>query len=151
LARPRVFGCAGCAQQEALSAGTIFQRTRTPLPKWFPAACWMARDKRGVPALFLSRELGLRYEAAWLMAHELRHGVSEGADPRLEGLIEVDERRYGGRGKPESRGRGLSNANNTSEPMKQLSPSCSGLTRASIQTVARWMAGSRPAMTRNCW
>ena len=27
----------------------------------------------------------------------------------LEGLVEVDESYYGGRGKPESRGRGLSN------------------------------------------
>jgi hypothetical protein len=43
----------------------------------------------------------------------------------------------------------VSRPTHTSEPMKQLSPSCSGLTRASIQTLARWLAGSRPAMTRN--
>ena len=94
-----------------MTAGTIFHRTRTPLRKWFLAAWWMARDKRGVSALLLSRELDLRYETAWLMAHKLRHALTERSEFPLEGLVEVDESYYGGRGKPESRGRGLSNPN----------------------------------------
>jgi transposase-like protein len=52
--RARTFECARCGHQESVSAGTIFQRTRTPLRKWFLAAWWMAR----VSALVLSRELG---------------------------------------------------------------------------------------------
>ena len=51
--RPRVFECAGCGHQESVTAGTVFHRTRTPLRKWFLAAWWMGRDKRGVSALFL--------------------------------------------------------------------------------------------------
>lgn len=110
-ARPRVFECAGCGRQESVTAGTIFHRTRTPLRTWFIAAWLMAQDKRGVSALFLSRELDLRYETAWLMAQKLRHALSESADRRLAGLVEVDETYYGGRGKPESRGRSLANPN----------------------------------------
>ena len=109
--RPRIFECACCGHQESVTAGTIFQRTRTSLRKWFLAAWWMARDKRGVSALLLSRELGLRYETAWLMAHKLRHALTERPEFPLEGLVEVDESYYGGRGKPESRGRGLANPN----------------------------------------
>ncbi len=109
--RPRVFECAGCGHQESVTAETVFHRTRTPLRKWFLAAWWMARDKRGVSALFLSRELSLRYDTAWLMAHKLRHALTERADFPLEGLVEVDESYYGGRGKPESRGRSLANPN----------------------------------------
>ena len=41
------------------------------------------------------------------MAHKLRHGLSERPEDPLDGLIEIDESYYGGRGKPESRGRGL--------------------------------------------
>ena len=104
-ARARVFECAACGRQESVTAGTIFHRTRTPLPKWFLAAWLMGRDKRGVSALFLARELGLRYETAWLMAHKLRHGLAERPDALLDGMVEVDESYYGGRGKPESRGR----------------------------------------------
>jgi transposase-like protein len=109
--RPRTFECARCGHQESVTAGTIFHRTRTPLRKWFLAAWWMARDKRGVSALLLSRELGLRYETAWLMAHKLRHALTERPEFSLEGLVEVDESYYGGRGKPESRGRSLADPN----------------------------------------
>jgi transposase-like protein len=109
--RPRVFECAGCGQQHSVTAGTVFHRTRTSLRKWFLAAWWMGRDKRGVSALFLSRELELRYETAWLMAHKLRHALGARATALLDGLVEVDESYYGGRGKSESRGRGHSNPN----------------------------------------
>ena len=84
--RPRVFECAGCGHQESVTAGTVFHRTRTPLRKWFLAAWWMGRDKRGVSALFLSRELSLRYDTAWLMAHKLRHALTERPEFPLEGL-----------------------------------------------------------------
>ena len=54
LARRRLEQCRGCRRQTSVTAGTIFHRTRTPLRKWFLAAWWMARDKRGVSALMLS-------------------------------------------------------------------------------------------------
>ncbi len=109
--RPRIFERARCGRPQSVTAGTIFHRARTPLRKWFLAAWWMARDKRGVSAWLLSRELGLRYETAWLMAHKLRHALTERPEFPLEGLAEVDESYYGGRGKLESRGRGLANPN----------------------------------------
>jgi transposase-like protein len=109
--RPRVFECAGCGQQHSVTAGTVFHRTRTPLRKWFAAAWLIGQDKRGVSALFLARELALRYDTAWLMAHKLRHVLSERPEFPLDGLLEIDESYYGGRGKPESRGRGLTDPN----------------------------------------
>jgi transposase-like protein len=110
-ARPRVFECADCGRQHSVTAGTVFHRTRTPLRKWFAAAWLIGQDKRGVSALFLARELALRYDTAWLMAHKLRHGLSERPEYPLDGLIEIDESYYGGRGKPASRGRGLTDPN----------------------------------------
>jgi len=94
-----------------VTAGTVLHRTRTPLRKWFAAAWLMAQDKRGVSALFLARELALRYDTAWLMAHKLRHGLSKRPEYALDGLLEIDESYYGGRGKPASRGRGLADPN----------------------------------------
>ena len=110
-ARPRVFECAGCGRQHSVTAGTVFHRTKTPLRKWFLAAYWLARDKRGVSAMFLARELELRYATAWLIGHKLRHALAEQSETALAGLIEVDESYYGGRGKPESRGRSLADPN----------------------------------------
>jgi transposase-like protein len=90
--------CAACGHQESVTAGTVFHRTRTPLRKWFLAAYLMMRDKRGISATMLARELAVRYETAWLMAHKLRCCLGERAkDFLLHGDVEVDETVYGGR------------------------------------------------------
>jgi len=108
-ARPRVYECTGCHRQESVTAGTVFHRTRTGLCKWFLAAYLMGRDKRGVAAKFLQRELGVAYQTAWTMAHKLRHGLSEDPTRPLHGLLEADETFIGGRGDPTSPGRSTKN------------------------------------------
>jgi len=51
------------------------------LRKWFAAAWLIGQDKRGVSALFLARELALRYDTAQLV-----HGAQiNGALPALTG------------------------------------------------------------------
>lgn len=108
-ARPRVYECAVCHRQESVTSGTVFHRTRTDLPKWFLAAHLMGRDKRGVSAKFLQRELDVAYQTAWTMAHKLRHGLSEDPARPLRGFLEADETYVGGRGDPGSRGRSTKN------------------------------------------
>src|SRR5262244_1544067 len=75
--RPRVYECATCHRQESATAGAVFHRTRTDLTKWFLAAYLMGKEKRGVSAKFLQRELGVAYQTAWTIVHKLRHGLSE--------------------------------------------------------------------------
>src|SRR5438874_580930 len=108
-ARPRVYECGTCHRQEWVTAGTVFHRTRTDLTKWFLAAYLMGRDKRGVSAKFLQRELGVAYQTAWTMAHKLRHGLSEDPTRPLRGYLEADETFIGGRGDPASLGRSTAN------------------------------------------
>jgi transposase-like protein len=74
----------------------------------------MGRDKRGVSAKFLQRELAVAYQTAWTIAHKLRHGLSEDPARRLRGFLEADETFIGGRGDPSSRGR------STTSPDKSL-------------------------------
>src|SRR5260370_40528457 len=74
----------------------------------------MGRDKRGVSAKFLQRELAVAYQTAWTMAHKLRHGLSEDPTRPLCGFLEAGETLIGGRGDPTSRGR------NTNNPPKSL-------------------------------
>ena len=108
-ARPRVYECTGCHRQESVTAGMVLHRTRTGLGKWFLAAYLMARDKRGVSAKFLQRELGVAYQTAWTMAYKLRHGLSENPARPLHGLLEADETFIGGRGARSGRGRSMNN------------------------------------------
>lgn len=104
--RPRLFECAACGHQHSITAGTVFHKTRTPLRKWFIAGYLIAHDKRGVSALYISRELAIRYDTAWLMCHKIRHALTESStDFLLDDYVEVDEAFYGGRKQKGNRGR----------------------------------------------
>ena len=89
--------CAGCGCQTSVTAGTIFQDTRTPLSVWFRAMWWVTTQKNGASALGLQRVLGLNsYETAWLWLHKLRRAMVRPGRDLLTGRVEVDESYLGG-------------------------------------------------------
>ena len=89
--------CAGCAHQTSVTAGTIFQDTRTSLQLWFRAMWWVTIQKNGASALGLQRVLGLRrYETAWTWLHKLRRAMVRPGRDLLAGRVEVDETYLGG-------------------------------------------------------
>jgi hypothetical protein len=67
------YECAGCHGRTSVTAGTIFDRTRTPLTVWF-TACWLfATAKDGISALSLQRSLEIgSCQTAWAMLGRLR-------------------------------------------------------------------------------
>jgi hypothetical protein len=75
-----------------VTAGTLFDRHRTPLTVWF-ATCWMfATTKDGISALSLQRSLWIgSYPTAWAMLHRLRSVLVPPGRERLSGDVEVDE------------------------------------------------------------
>jgi len=91
------FMCAGCGGRTSVTAGTIFDRTRTPLTVWFNA-CWLfATGKDGISALSLKRSLEIgSYQTAWAMLHRLRSVLVRPGRDRLSGTVEVDETYIGG-------------------------------------------------------
>ncbi len=103
--------CAACGLQTSVTAGTIFQDTRTPLPVWFRAMWWVTTQKNGASALGLQRVLGLKsYETAWTWLHKLRRAMVRPGRDLLTGRIEVDEGYVGG---PEEGLRGRLNLEKT--------------------------------------
>ena len=80
-----------------MTAGTLFDRRRTPLTVWF-TACWMfASQKAGVSALSLERTLEIgSYATAWAMLYRLRSVLVRPGRDRLTGTVEVDETYIGG-------------------------------------------------------
>jgi len=86
------YKCAGCGARISVTAGTLFDRRRTPLTVWF-TACWMfAAQKDGVSALSLQRALEMgSYQTAWAMLHRLRSVLVRPGRDRLTGTIKVDE------------------------------------------------------------
>ena len=91
------FKCASCKKETAVTAGTLFDRRRTPLTVWF-AVCWQfATAKDGVSAQSLQRTLEFgSYQTAWAMLHRLRAVLVRPGRDRLTGTVEVDETYFGG-------------------------------------------------------
>jgi transposase-like protein len=101
-----LYECAHCGRQSSVTAGTIFQDSRTPLRLWFRAMWQVTNQKHGVSALGLQRALGLgSYETAWAWLHKLRRAMVRPGRDRLQGAVEADEIYIGGE-RPGKRGRG---------------------------------------------
>lgn len=89
--------CRHCRSQSSATAGTLFDKTRTPLRSWFAAVWYVTNQKHGVSALGLKRVLGLgSYQTAWTMLHRLRRAMVRPDRERLSGFVEVDETFVGG-------------------------------------------------------
>jgi transposase-like protein len=93
----RRWQCAACRYQVSLTAGTMLHNTKTALTVWFWATYLTVTDKRGMSALLLQRQLGLRrYETAWMLLHKLRRAMVNAAREPLHGEVEVDDTWIGG-------------------------------------------------------
>ena len=106
LSKRKLFDCKYCRVQTSVTAGTIFQGTRTPLVKWYWLIYHMAMNKVGVSVSEMQRLLDIKqYRTAWLMAHKIRKAmIDRDAKYSLAGLVEMDESFFGSVGKTRGRG-----------------------------------------------
>lgn len=100
--------CPICHHQTSMTAGTIFDKTRTPLKIWFEAAWHLTTAKGGMSAKTLERTLGIRYRVAWTMLQRFRVAMVNTERKPLSGNVEVDEALVGGVQQGSKRGRGSS-------------------------------------------
>ena len=92
----REYVCKQCRRQCSVTAGTVLHRTHLPLTIWFWAIYLVARDKQGISATQLSRELEIAYSSVWYLSHRLRNAMGErDKDYVLSGIIELDDTYFG--------------------------------------------------------
>ena len=96
-----VYECQWCGYQISPMSGTPFEKSRTPLQKWFYAMYLFTTSRHGVPAKELQRQLGITYKCAWRMGHEIRKYMTDvDGDGHYGGsntIVEMDETFMGGR------------------------------------------------------
>lgn len=110
IAKRRAYACQFCGDHVYPCVGTVFEKSRTPLNKWFYAMYLFTSSRHGVPARELERQLGVTYKCAWRMAHELRKlmamadykGTLGGPGKHLE----ADETLIGGKARGHGKGKG---------------------------------------------
>ena len=92
------WACDYCGSMVSPMAGTIFEKTTTPLSLWFYAMYLMSATRCGISAKQIQRETGVTYKTAWRMFKQIRTLMSE--DISLEGeAVECDETYVGGKEK----------------------------------------------------
>jgi transposase len=100
----KAYSCDRCGTHVYPLAGTIFEKSRTPLKSWFYAMFLMSVTRCGISAKQLERELGVTYKTAWRMFKQIRSLQDEDVGP-LFGEVEMDETYYGGHRRGTKRGR----------------------------------------------
>jgi transposase-like protein len=113
-ARPGLYYCGECKSQFTVTVGTIFERSKVPLSKWWLAIHLMASSKKGMSAHQLHRNLGVSYQTAWFLEHRIREAMRSGSLAPMGGAgstVEADETFIGRReGSIKRRGHGHKNA-----------------------------------------
>ena len=96
--RPGLYYCNECKGQFTVTVGTVFERSKVPLTKWWLATHLMSSSKKGMSAHQMHRMLGVTYKTAWFMAHRIREAMKDLNPEPMGGegkIIEADETYYG--------------------------------------------------------
>jgi transposase-like protein len=75
--RPGLRYCNACKGQFTVTVGTVFERSKVPLSKWWLATHLIGASKKGMSAHQLHRMLGVTYKTAWFMAHRIRAAMND--------------------------------------------------------------------------
>ncbi len=107
MTKRRAFACQECGHHIYPAAGTIFNKSPTPLTTWFFVMYLMTSTRHGVAAKEVQRQTGVTYKTAWRMCHELRKLMSSadhgGMLGEPEKPVEIDETLIGSRQKQSDR------------------------------------------------
>jgi transposase-like protein len=94
----KAYACAHCGDNLYPCAGTIFEKSRTPLQVWFYAIFLFISTRHGVSGMELHRQLGVTRKTGYRMGQQIRE-LMDKADVKtlLSGHVELDEAYVGGR------------------------------------------------------
>jgi len=125
----RALQCAnrGCRKQVSITAGSVFEQLKIPMPKIF-FAIYLMIDKQGISARSLSKQIDVAYDTAFNLLHKLRAAMSN-HDTKylLNGHVQMDESYLGGHSDREHRrGRARDTKRVVGVAVEQRGPNQSG-------------------------
>lgn len=102
LQNRKAYACAHCGDNLYPCAGTIFEKSRTPLQVWFYAIFLFISTRHGVSGMELHRQLGVTRKTGYRMGMQIRQLMSATDYQGLlggmnEAQVELDEAYMGGR------------------------------------------------------
>lgn len=91
--RQGVYFCGACRRQFTVTVGTVLERSHVPLAKWLMALFLLCSSKKSLSANQIHRMIGVTYKTTWFLCHRIRLAMTPqpGTEPKLQGIVEVDE------------------------------------------------------------
>ena len=101
IASRRKFECKACKHHFSVTSGTIFASRKLSFMDMLAAICILANAAKGVSSIQLSRDLGVQYRTAFVLAHKIREAIAtETQDTILDDECEIDGAYFGGAVRP---------------------------------------------------
>ena len=91
------WNCHDCKSSFNVLSGTIFEKTKVELQKWFLAVGLVINAKKSLSSYQLARDLDLNQKTAWFMQQRIRAAMAADQAPMLQGIVEADETYVGGK------------------------------------------------------
>ena len=91
------WNCHGCHASFNVLSGTIFEKTRIPLQKWFLAIGLMVNAKKSLSSYQLARDVELTPQTALYVQQRIRAAMAADQAPMLQGIVQADETYVGGK------------------------------------------------------
>lgn len=96
-----VWRCKSCEHHFSVTSGTVLAGRKLEIRDYLLAITIFCNSAKGVSALQLSRDLGVQYKTAYVLAHKLRDALkAENEQSVASGEVEIDGAYFGGYVKP---------------------------------------------------
>src|SRR5579864_8913391 len=86
--------CKACRKDFSVTSGTLFAFHKMPLRNYLASIAIFCNEVKGKSALALSRDLGVQYKTAFVLAHKLREAMASEMKGRMMGgpgrIAEID-------------------------------------------------------------
>ena len=114
------YSCDTCGHHLHPTAGTIFEKSTTPLRLWFHAIFVLSHTRCGISAKQLEREIGVTYKTAWRMFNLIRQLLQDDDTTPLTGEVEIDESAWGGKIRAGDRSRAETSTKRRQDAMAKI-------------------------------
>ncbi len=96
--------CKDCKHTFSVTSGTIFAFHKLPLKVYLAAIAIFTNAVKGISSLQLSRDLGVQYKTAFVLAHKIRESLMEQRElEKLEGEVHMDGAYVNGHIRPKNK------------------------------------------------
>lgn len=91
------YRCKNTGKNFTVRTGTMFEKTKISLRKWFIAIWLVTNHKIGLSSYQLANDIEVTQKTAWYMLHKIRHAMRLANENILEEAVEIDETVVGGK------------------------------------------------------